>query len=561
MRFNIKMNSLPNSAPNSVLKSFPFFKNFPSEMMEAIESIAKERSFSKGEVLLHQGKENKRLFFLKSGRLSVQVDGEIVSHLSAIGEVVGEMSLINRKPVTASVVADSDVVAIEVSEESLDSSKHRGLLDRVYASVLAERLTQTNEKAKRFEIANRDLALAQQSLQRNNDNLEFEIARRSKELVQKVQELTESHLRPTQVTLSKMTHGDSKPVPITELYGVLQSVTEVIDFLKPVTDLQSRKQSMVSRHVLLLDPSKKQQNIAKLALGGTGIDLSLASTVEEFTELLNSHEYDAIICDAELKQAAVLALQMKPGVPLVLLVGLDMMAYLGMLEEFPDRVFFVSRDKEDRTFTIKNIATTVTKIVNQDLFGLEKYLARDSRILESPVNDSKGRVRLIEDMTAHFKSLGVRSTMLERVHTSAEEMLMNAIYDAPTGTDGKPLYNHLPRSQQILLNSEQEATLRFGTDGILLGVAVSDPFGTLTKSIIMKYLDSCYRDAAGSLNAEKGGAGRGLKMMIDSADLTIFNIVAGRKTEVISLFNLDVAPESESKSTFHLFHMGKMHHA
>ena len=46
----------------------------------------------------------------------------------------------------------------------------------------------------------------------------------------------------------------------------------------------------------------------------------------------------------------------------------------------------------------------------------------------------------------------------------------------------------------------------------------------------------------------KGGAGRGLKMMIDNSDLTIFNIHKGKQTEVISLFNLEPGARTSSSS-------------
>jgi CRP-like cAMP-binding protein len=541
------------------LKTYNFFRGFPEEALLAFSSMATERQFKPGELLLEQGKNNSCLFFLRQGQLLVQVDGETVSCLDSPGDVVGEMSLINRTPITASVSAQDEVQTFEVNENYLsslpesDREKFQGLLDRVYASVLAERLTRTNKKAKGFEIANRELAVAQDQLKQMNASLEFEIARRSKELVQKVQSLTETHLRPTQLFLARCAQNASSPSPA-DFQNILGSVTEVIDFLKPVSDLENVERSAVSKRVLLLDPNKKQQNIARLALGGTGIELSLASDVSEFKKLLAEHDFDAVLCDSELKEAATLVLQGKRKIPLVLLVGLDMTVYLQMLEEFPERVFFVSRNTEDRTFTIKNISTTVTKIINNDLFGIEKYLAWGTRILEEPVSDSAQRKDLIETMTEHFKSLGLRSTLLERVQTAAEELLMNAIYDAPVDANGKSLYNHLARTEQIILPPEQQSHLRFGTDGILLGISVADPFGALTKSVIMRYLDSCYRGQAGSLNSEKGGAGRGLKMLIDSADLTIFNIIAGKKTEVICLFNLDAAA-NEAQSTFHLFHL------
>jgi CheY-like chemotaxis protein len=387
-----------------------------------------------------------------------------------------------------------------------------------------------------------------------NARLEDEIARRAQELVQKVRSLTDTHLRPAQLALSQWAQNEAEGASAAMARGLLGSIGEVIDFLKPVSDLSQGAQRNVSLRVLLLDGSKKSQNVAKIALGGTGLDLSLASSASEFDELVARRKFDAVLCDAMFKETAAAFAKRRPNVPLVLLAGLDMAAYLQLLRDFPEGPFFVSRDDEDRVFTIKNISTTVAKIINNDLFGIEKYLAWGTRITEAPVRDSKERESLIENMLERFKSLGVRSTVLDRVRTAAEELLMNAIYDAPADSFGKGLYNHLPRTERVRLPAEQQGALRFGTDGLLLGISVSDPFGGLSRDTLIRYLESCYGGAAGTLNARKGGAGRGLQMMIESADLTIFNVMARRRTEVISLYRLDASPDRESRPTFHFFH-------
>jgi len=82
-------------------------------------------------------------------------------------------------------------------------------------------------------------------------------------------------------------------------------------------------------------------------------------------------------------------------------------------------------------------------------------------------------------------------------------------------------------------------------------VSVKDPFGSLTKEIIVDYLLSCYNNQAGSMNENKGGAGRGLHLMLEAADLTIFNVKKGVSTEVISLFYVE--QRRESNPAFHYF--------
>lgn len=541
------------------LRQYSFFKDFPEETILVLSTMTRPVSFLKDELLLEQGKENDSLLFLRSGKIVILVDGQKVSELDNAGEVFGEMSLINRRPAMASVKAVTEVEAFLLNQSYIqglpqkDQQKFQQLLYRVYATVLTDRLVRTNDKAKKFEIANQELQEAHATLRKMNQDLEAEIARRSKELVQKIHDLTETHLQPAQTKLAQWALSESKLVSAGEAHKLLQSISEVVDFLKPVGELGMRSAGGEPRRILLCDPNKKQQAVAKLALGGTGVQLSLASTLEELEQNLQGQEYDLILCDAELKDLATKIMNAKPQTPLALLVNLDMGFYLKTLQDYPKQSFFVSRDVNNKTFTIKNISTTVTKIINKDFFGMEKYLSWGAHIIEKPVRDSTLRLEMIESLKEHFKSFGIRNSVLDRVHTVAEELLMNAIYDAPTDADGKPIYNHLPRTEKILLAPEHESRLSYGTDGVLLAISVSDPFGALSKEIIMKYLESCYMGQAGSLNENKGGAGRGLHLMIESADLTIFNVKKDFRTEVISLFNLEKAADSEAHSTFHLF--------
>ncbi|MGE3758200.1 MAG: hypothetical protein AB7H97_10610, partial [Pseudobdellovibrionaceae bacterium] len=214
----------------------------------------------------------------------------------------------------------------------------------------------------------------------------------------------------------------------------------------------------------------------------------------------------------------------------------------------------ISRDDEDRAGTVKSLLTALTKISYKDIFGPQKYLSWGSELKEKVIKCSADREPLREEALSYFKQLGIRSTLLDRVQIAAEEMMMNAVYDAPVGPDGKSLYNHLPRTTAVNLKEAEFSKLRYGSDGNMLAVSVEDPFGALTREVVIKYLHSCYGGEAGSLNVAKGGAGRGLHQILESSDYTIFNIKPGKKTEVIGLFDIDAAIQKrESRPQFQFF--------
>ena len=156
-----------------------------------------------------------------------------------------------------------------------------------------------------------------------------------------------------------------------------------------------------------------------------------------------------------------------------------------------------------------------------------------------PVTSAKIRHDLKDNMVAHLKSLKVRSTITDRCFQVAEEMLMNAIYDAPIDKSGKSLFNHMSRKDDVFLEPDQISTFEYCTKNQIVAVSVTDPFGGLTRETLIDYLDSCYSGRAGELNdnaADKGGAGRGLHIIVESADLTVFQVKKGVRTRVVSYF-------------------------
>ena len=66
-----------------------------------------------------------------------------------------------------------------------------------------------------------------------------------------------------------------------------------------------------------------------------------------------------------------------------------------------------------------------------DLFGLEKYLAPGSKVGERVVaTDSEKRV-VIGEVCAWAEAIGARTPIVHRLASVVDELLMNALHDAP----------------------------------------------------------------------------------------------------------------------------------
>jgi CRP-like cAMP-binding protein len=122
---------------NLVRHSQILSKVAPSKRHELIARFS-TRSFAPGDLLVKLGEEGGRLFLLASGLVEVRspdASGEpVVLAQLGPGEVVGEISMLLRRPATADVAAVHQTVALELTWTDFHDAikEHPGLLSELY---------------------------------------------------------------------------------------------------------------------------------------------------------------------------------------------------------------------------------------------------------------------------------------------------------------------------------------------------------------------------------------------------------------------------------------------
>ena len=80
------------------------------------------KKYKAGEIIIHEGEENRDLYVLSEGSLEVSVQDEsqkiVVSEIKA-PEILGEISFLNGSPRTATVAAKTDVDIFILSYEKV----------------------------------------------------------------------------------------------------------------------------------------------------------------------------------------------------------------------------------------------------------------------------------------------------------------------------------------------------------------------------------------------------------------------------------------------------------
>jgi CRP/FNR family cyclic AMP-dependent transcriptional regulator len=89
-----------------LLQRVPLFAGLAPEALAAIGGIAEEREVAAGTALTHEGRHEGYFFVIVSGTVRIERGGEIINTLHD-GDFLGEISLLDGGPRTASAVADS----------------------------------------------------------------------------------------------------------------------------------------------------------------------------------------------------------------------------------------------------------------------------------------------------------------------------------------------------------------------------------------------------------------------------------------------------------------------
>jgi hypothetical protein len=169
--------------------------------------------------------------------------------------------------------------------------------------------------------------------------------------------------------------------------------------------------------------------------------------------------------------------------------------------------------------------------------GVTPYLLAGAPVHEVSVRSSQDKDVALESIIAFGDSMGLTGEKLRRVELAAEELLMNALYDAPRNADGRARNADLDRRQPVALGADETVHMRYGCDGQTLAVAVADPFGSLAKKAVTDRLRKV-RDGIPKPNAGVAGAGLGLVMTYSVANQLIFAVSPGRLTEVTAVLHV-----------------------
>jgi CRP-like cAMP-binding protein len=134
-----------------LIRRVPLFSMLtPHQAESLVEAVSKKR-FKRGDFLVEQGKKSNALYIILAGRSRVVMTDskarEVIIATMRAGDYVGEMSLIDGEPHSATVVADQQVDALVLGREDfLRCLSENSAMSFVVMHELVQRLRRSSQK-------------------------------------------------------------------------------------------------------------------------------------------------------------------------------------------------------------------------------------------------------------------------------------------------------------------------------------------------------------------------------------------------------------------------------
>ncbi|HEY4244410.1 MAG TPA: PEGA domain-containing protein [Kofleriaceae bacterium] len=294
---------------------------------------------------------------------------------------------------------------------------------------------------------------------------------------------------------------------------------------------------MLSRRIIVVSPDKafgKQLAVACKAAGGA---VDLFASIAELGKLDGVALVVAHL-DGDLATAAAELLpRLVDDARLIAVLPRSNLAAVVDVMQASERVAGMLVAE---TLALSTLSAMVTRVLAGDIFGLEKLVPWGAQVHSFLVGDYQEKALCISRVSEFAELMGVRRKYRESVEQCLDEMLMNALYDAPVDEQGNHIFSEIPIKTRISLRVEQKAVVQYACTGSTFAIAVRDAFGTLDRATVLRYLHKCLH-AEQQIDRKAGGAGLGLYLMTSAASTVYFNVLPGVATEAVCTFELDAA--------------------
>lgn len=179
------------------------------------------------------------------------------------------------------------------------------------------------------------------------------------------------------------------------------------------------------------------------------------------------------------------------------------------------------------------VAATIRRAAGQMVDGCADLLGPVELRHGWSIGDSAARPKLLSELSHWAQLAKVSRRGTDRLLSIAEELISNALYNAPIDDRGTRLHAHKSRTERVVLEGAS-VRVKFLSDDARVALVVRDPFGSLVPEVVFDNIARCLGAGLDQVATKQGGAGLGLYTVLLASNHLAITVVPGR-TEFVAI--------------------------
>lgn len=297
--------------------------------------------------------------------------------------------------------------------------------------------------------------------------------------------------------------------------------------------------------LLISSHSSDQVFAAELAIAA-GLSLKHVKDPEEGAAIIAQETDPVVFVDATTEehyqkfenavQKTVGLFSDKVNANFIHFLSVDELGKVQFLAQSPLFGHFVQRSFANPKEAGQHYARFVKATLSERAFGLAPLLAPGTKIQVVKFASTSQKLNAVEAIKSYLLAAKFQSRMATVIANGVDEILMNAMFDAPVDDLGRQVHSSTPRSTILPLSEKSAVEMHVGFDGKYVGVTAIDLYGSLDKAKLLSHISKIYVKEEYKIRTSTAGAGIGLATVFRSGGSFFFVSEAQARTEVHVFF-------------------------
>lgn len=298
--------------------------------------------------------------------------------------------------------------------------------------------------------------------------------------------------------------------------------------------------------LLLISSKSKDREFAANLAKKTSLSLEIINQPEAAMQRFDSDDVKMILVDTSTKaqyQSLEKIIQTTHGAysdrirtNIIHFISSSNIEHINNLLQSPVPGHLICRHNVDGENAAAQYSHIIKGIAGGNGYLLKNLLSNTAKIQSFQLESTSMRSKIVEAIKNHLMKADYGERSARIISNAADELLMNAVFDAPVDKLGRVLYSSMPRNTVMPLKGRNRVELQLGFDKESVAIMVCDQFGSLDKLKLFSCIARRYINREYKVRTSMAGAGLGLASIYNSGGSLYFYVEAGIKTAVAAFF-------------------------